>query len=94
MIQAEFKYLFNRFRWRGERMGFVYGREILQAFDAMGLEPPFVFVILRARHSPAPAGLRNVAQRLGQFQYIQPLAGYLVFRGHCDSLIVGLGIIP
>ena len=66
----------------------MHRRQVLQALQPVGLEPPLPIVEAGPVHAGAPAGGRDAAQRLRQLQHVQPLPRQLLGRvlGHHPNL--------
>lgn len=67
----------HRLRRRGHGVRLVDRRQVLQAFEAVGLEAALPLVEAGAVHSPAAAGFRRIAELFGKLKNAQTLLGKL-----------------
>jgi len=61
-------------------MSLVYRRKIFEAFQAVSLKAPFVFVKLSAGQTAVSAGFSDIAQGFCQLQGAQAMTDDLLFK--------------
>lgn len=69
---SPFRHLLNHLQRRGLRMRLVNGRQVFQPFNPLLLVALLLDVELAAADAQLPAGFADVAQRLPEFQPLQP----------------------